>query len=77
MVDTALRADRQRHFAKPRLRARIGGLDRRVLGRRLRAAGDERGKRARYCSEPPGSRSSTAVRPFALGAIRASSICPG
>ena len=69
--------DRQRHFAKPGLRARVdcGGF-RHVCGRilrwRLRAAGDQRNQCAGYDPSSSDSRSSTAVRPLPLGAIRAS-----
>jgi hypothetical protein len=43
-VDAGFRMNGQRHFAKPRLRARLGSFGRilrRVLGRRLRTAGQQ------------------------------------
>ena len=80
-MDAVFRPDRQLNFAKPRLRTGVNGFGRRllrgcILGGGLRAAG-KNGKRGGYCSGSPGSRSSTAVSPFELGAILASSICPG
>ena len=76
-VDAILRPDRQRHFAKAALRARISRFGRGVLGWQLRTAGDQRNQRAGYSSDSPKPRNSTAVSPLLLGAIRASSICPG
>ena len=74
-MDTARRADRQRHASKPRLRGPLFCGS--ILGRSLRAARRERDERERQSSETPEGRSSTAVSPLALGAIRASTCCPG
>ena len=75
-VRAAARLDRQRHLLEPGRRA-FGdrGAAACLAARRRRRAGASNNAAAPAISR--GARSSTAVRPLALGAIRASSCWPG
>jgi hypothetical protein len=72
-----VRDDRQRHDSKSGLSAWINGFRGGILRWSLRAAADQRKQRAGRQSYSPASRSSTAVSPFELGAIRACRSWPG
>ena len=74
----ARRANRQRHLREPGLGAFLNGrIDWSILGRGLRTARGERAQRGDHSGDSAPPPSSTAVRPFEPGAIRAISCCPG